>query len=365
MDNRVTFGNLRERPLSFLLFDLWNFRKSGRLSLKQGKNEKTLFFDEGNIVITSNIFSERKFFTALTKKKIIETSSLENILTHSKQEHMSLIKSCIQLDTLPVRQLWRLMQDYSLSDIFPFFDWENAEVLFQPDNKPDKLQIWCRIRTLDMILQGTRHMSNFDFIASQLPEDDIDAQVLYPQHQSQIPFLPHEEYLHHLLSNLHNLKSVYTHTEISIRETQKVIFTFMSLGLFAFSLAKKANHTLSDFSHAELNAILTSFNRKWLFTFKYISKELGPVALNILEKSLEEAKSRLSPLFQSVKLQPDGNIDTNSVLKAKFNFSSQGTKQTLLIGLNEIIVSEVLAVKKTLGDEHEAILVQNLQKVEK
>ena len=362
MDNRVTFGNLQERPLSLLLFYLWNFRKNGRLSLKQGKNEKILFFDEGNIAITSNTFKEKNFFEALTEKNIIKTSSLESILTHAKQEHMSLIKTCIHLDILGVQHIWRLMQDYSLSDIFPFFDWGDAEFLFQPDNKPDKTRIWCRIRTMDVILQGTRHMTNFDFIASQLPEENIDAQSLFPQHQSQIPFLPHEEYLLHLLSSLHNLKDVYKHTEISITETQKVIFTFLSLGLFAFS---KAKHTLSDFSHEELNTILASFNRKWVFVFKYISKELGPVALNILEKSLEEAKSRLSPLFQSVKLQPDGNIDTNSVLKAKFNFSSKGTKQTLLIGLNEIIVSEVLAVKKTLGDEHEAILVQNLQKIEK
>ncbi len=365
MDNRVTFGNLGERPLSFLLFYLWNFRKNGRLSLKQGKNEKILFFDEGNIAITSNTFNEKIFFTALTKKNIIETSSLENILTHAKQEHMSLIKTCIQMDILGVPHLWRLMQDYSLSDIFPFFDREKAEFLFQPDNKPDKPRIWCRIRTLDVILQGTRQMTNFDFIASQLPEENIDAQVLFPQHLSQIPFQPHEEYLLHLLSNQHNLKSVYKHAEISKAETQKVIFTFLSLGIFAFSQEKKAKHTLSDFSQAELDSILTSFNQKWIFAFKYITKELGPVAMNILEKSLEEAKSRLSPLFQSVKLQPDGNIDTNSVLKAKFNFSSQGTKQTLLIGLNEIIVSEVLAVKKTLGDEHEAILVQNLKKIEK
>ncbi len=205
MDNRVTFGNLREQPLSFLLLDLWNFKKNGRLSLKKGKNEKNFFFDGGNIAITSNTFNEKKFFTALTNNNIIETSSLENILSNAKQEHTSLIKSCIQMNILGVRQLWKLMQDFSLSNIIPFFDWENAEFLFQPDNKPDKLRIWCRIRTLDMILQGTRQMTNFDFIASQLPEDDSSAQVLYPKHQSQIPFLPHEEYLHHLLSNLHNL----------------------------------------------------------------------------------------------------------------------------------------------------------------
>ncbi|MCJ7579868.1 MAG: DUF4388 domain-containing protein, partial [Candidatus Aminicenantes bacterium] len=352
-------------PFSFLLFDLWNSRKNGKLSIKNAEVEKTFFFEEGSIVITSETFNEKTFFSDLTDKEIIETSSLKNILAHAEKEHMSLIKTCLLMNILTTPYLWKLMQEYSLSSIIPLFDMDDSEFVFHPDNNPDKLKIWCRLQTLAVILQGTRQMTNSDFIASQLPENDGDAQILHPQHQSRIPFYPEEEYLLHLFSNLQNLKSVYKYTEMNTRDTQRIVFTFLSLGLFSFSKIKKQNHSLPDFSNAELHTILSAFNRKWLFVYKYISKELGPVAQNILEKSLEDAKARLSPLFQSVKLQPDGSIDTNSVLKAKFNFSSQGTKQTLLIGLNEIIVSEVMAVKKTLGDEHEAILIQNLQKIKK
>ncbi len=365
MENRAFSGNLREKPFSFLLFDLWNSRKNGKLSLKKAEDEKILFFEEGNITVTSETFNEKYFLSNLREKNIIKTSDLENLLAFAKKEHLSLIKACIQMEIVSAPHLWTLMQEYSMTDIFPFFDRDDAEFLFQPNHKPDKLKRWCRIQTLAVILQGTRQMTNSDLIASQLPESDGETQALFPQHQDQIPFLPHEKYLLHLLSNLKNLKSVCKHTELGTKDTLKVIFTFLSLGLFAFSQTKRKEYSPQDFSRAELNTILTAFNKKWLFVFKYISKELGPVSLNILEKSLEEAKTRLSPLFHSVKLRSDGNIDTHSVLKAKFNFSSQRTKQTLLIGLNEIIVSEVLAVKKTLGDEHEAILVQNLQKIEK
>jgi hypothetical protein len=44
MDNRVFFGKLSEKPFSFLLFDLWNSRKNGKLSIKKAENEKILFF---------------------------------------------------------------------------------------------------------------------------------------------------------------------------------------------------------------------------------------------------------------------------------------------------------------------------------
>ncbi len=365
MDNRVFFGKLSEKPFSFLLFDLWNSRKNGKLSIKKAENEKILFFEEGNITITSENFNENIFFSHLAEKNIINTSSLKNILAQAEQEHRSLIKTCLQMDILTTSHLWELMQEYSLSDIMPFFDQDDAEFVFQPDNNPDKLKTLCRIEILAVILQGTRQMTNSNFIASQLRGNDGDAQVLHPQHQSRIPFNPDEEYLLHLFSNLQNLKLLYKHTEMSKTDTQRILFSFLSLGLFSFSQIKGKKHSMPDFSQKELNTILTAFNRKWLFVYKYISKELGPVSQNILEKSLEDAKERLSPLFQSVKLQPDGNIDTNSVLKSKFNFSSQGTKQTLLLGLNEIFVSEVMAVKKTLGDEHEAILIQNLRKIEK
>jgi len=365
MDKRSIFGKLCEKPFSFLLFDLWNLRKNGTLFIKTAETEKILFFEEGNLAVTATNFNERNFFSHLTEKEIIDASSLETLFTEAEQQSMSLIKTSIHLKILPSSILWKWIQKYAVSDILPFFDRDDAEFVFQPDRRPDTLKTLCRMQTLAVILQGTRQMENSDFIASKLPEKDGDVQVLFPQHQSQVPFLPHEEYLLHLLSNLQNLDSVYSHAEISKKDIQQVIFTFLSLGLLTFSRTERKKHVLPDISQAELNTILSTFNKKWLFIFKYISKELGPVAQNILEKTLEDAKARLSPLFQSVKLQPDGNIDTNSVLKAKFNFSSQGTKQNLLLGLNEIIVSEVMAVKKTLGDEHEAILIQNLQKIGK
>lgn len=365
MDNKLFSGKLRERPLSFLMFEFWRSRKNGKLSLKQGKHEKILFFDDGQIAITLNSFNEKKFFSDLIQKNIIEAESLEKILLSAKQDNKSLIKVCIENHLISVPALWAWIKNYSMLNILPFFDKEDVDFLFSPESKPDKRLVLCRIKTLDLLLQGLRQMTNLNFMTAHLPEEDRDVQMLPPKHQSEIPLLPHEEYLQHLLSHLHNLKTVYKHSLLSREETQKVIFTFLSLGLCTFTSIKKTKTPLFDFSQAELDSILNSFNRKWHFIFKYMSKELGPVALNILEKSLTETKSRLSPLFQSVKLHPDGQIDTNAVLKEKFNFSSQGTKKTLLVGLNEIIVSEVLAVKKTLGDEHEAILVQHLKKIEK
>ena len=87
MDNRVFFGKLSEKPFSFLLFDLWNSRKSGKLSIKNVQNETTLFFEEGSIAVTAETFKEKTFFSDLAEKDIITGSSLENILAQAKAVH--------------------------------------------------------------------------------------------------------------------------------------------------------------------------------------------------------------------------------------------------------------------------------------
>ena len=51
----------------------------------------------------------------------------------------------------------------------------------------------------------------------------------------------------------------------------------------------------------------------------------------------------------------------DSLLKAKISLFSEEDRKVLLRDLNEILAAEVLAVKKTLGNEHESALIENLK----
>lgn len=363
MEKGETRGYLYELPLSFLLFELWRQKRNGRLKLNQADKEKIFSLREGDIAVESAAFDANDFFTVLVERKAIDSTSLQNCRAHAEKERMSLIKACMDLHLASPPQLWTLIREYSLAEIYPLFDWDNAEYSFLSQPTPEKDRILCRLPTLDLILQGTRQMTNHSLIQSRLPAKESLLQALFPPHLSQLTFLPHEDYLLRMMTSQPSMRTVYEQSELISSETHRILFAFLSLGLFSTPQTAGKGPTVHNFSQAELHRILTAFNRKWMYVFKYITKEIGPVATNILEKSLQESKSRHSPLFQNVKLQPDGQIDTSSVLRGKFNFSSQHTKQNLLIGLNDILVAEVLAVKKTLGAEHEAILVRNLEKI--
>lgn len=115
--------------------------------------------------------------------------------------------------------------------------------------------------------------------------------------------------------------------------------------------------------HLEFDKIVDVFNDKFSYIYKYISKELGPVAFNVVEKCLEETKFHLSPLFREIKFDAEGRIEINSIPKANITFASGEAKMNLIKDLNEILAAEVLVVKKNLGNEHESLLIKNLEKI--
>jgi hypothetical protein len=59
----------------------------------------------------------------------------------------------------------------------------------------------------------------------------------------------------------------------------------------------------------------------------------------------------------------DGKIEWQSVQKSNIILSDRKTRLRIIKSLNEILSAEILAVKKTLGNESESILVKNLEKI--
>lgn len=364
MDKQERHGSLQDRPLSFLLFDLWTRKRSGQLSLKINNQKSVFNIVEGKLAVDTESLDENSFRQSISEQNAVDGPLLEQSLSLAKQQKISWIKACLLLDIMTPEEFWIRIRDHGLSNFLPWFDKDGAVYSFDPRHQIDRAGIYCLLSTLDVILRGIRGMHNVGLFKAHLPSGDSGLLALYPRHLSQIELLPHEEYLFHLISSLQSVKDIYEKSELGLKETQKTLFIFLSLGLFSLPMSKTDRDSGQDLSAEELHRILDVFNKKCAYTFKYIGKEIGPVSMNILEKALDESKSRLSPLFQKASLQADGQIDLLPVQKVSDSLSRPELKREFLAGLNEILVAEVLAVKKILGEEHEAALVKNLKKIE-
>jgi hypothetical protein len=108
-------------------------------------------------------------------------------------------------------------------------------------------------------------------------------------------------------------------------------------------------------------SVLESFNQMYEHIFKYMVREVGPIAENVLEKYVASLRDSRKDVFAGLKLMKDGTIDGAIVEKNLNRFPEDQRRAILVDALNELLYAELLAVKRTLGSEHEAALIRALR----
>ena len=88
---------------------------------------------------------------------------------------------------------------------------------------------------------------------------------------------------------------------------------------------------------------------------------IAQIAENVLEKYLSGLREQRKDVFAGVKLQKDGTLDGATLERNLNKFPEEERRPRLVDGLNELLYAELLAVKRTLGAEHEATLIQALR----
>ena len=95
--------------------------------------------------------------------------------------------------------------------------------------------------------------------------------------------------------------------------------------------------------------------------FRHMVREVGPIAENVLEKYLGGLRDSRQEVFAGVKLQKDGTLDTALLELNLDKLPEEQRRGPLVDALNELLYAELLAVKRTLGAEHEAAIIKTIR----
>ena len=356
-------GSLVEVPFPQLLFKIWQNERSGRLRLQKGTGEKSLYFDKGHVVVENETFSDKDFLAALVKKKVIESEEAGECERFAEENNASLIKALSELGLISPQLLWKLIESFFARQLFSLFDLSRGDFAFEPGDQVQDHHRFGLLQTHAFILQGVRRMQNFWIMEQFLPVEDEAIQVSAPYFLHLLSLEAHEKYALQILSGSANLKSFYGRCELGRRESRKILFAFFSLGIMSVVDKNQKTKATTEYFALDPGKIQASFDEKCAYIYKYVSKELGLVAQNVISKCIEEIRPSLGPLFQKMQLLPDGRIEVDTAVQTSVNHLAEDLFKNLVKGYEEILVAEVLAVKKSLGNAHETGLVKNLEKV--
>jgi hypothetical protein len=240
--------------------------------------------------------------------------------------------------------------------VYSIFEWEDGQFHFEESSLPGKERITVDLDIQDLILAGIRRIDATGAIQSRYPESSTVLETGTSQAPSSL-----ESYEKHILGLVDGERSVLEicqESEIGDNETLKVLYALLSTGILKVK-GKKVRTLDQDFVPEDtLYSVLTSFNQMYSYIFRYMVREVGPIAENVLEKYLGTLREARKDVFAGVRLQKDGSLDPSAV-ERNLNKAPEDARRPLLVdSLNELLYAELLAVKRTLGAEHESTIIK-------
>lgn len=357
-------GDLSRTPLARVLADIWHKERSGYLTLRHKGTARVFYFERGNLAVERETFPEQEFLDSLFAGGALDLVSLSRAEDEARKRRLTPLRALLELGCLRAERLWSLIETFTRKNLFAVFDWRQGEYAFVPGQASQSARLVQGLFLPDLILEGIRQMAGTSAIDAHLPANEEPIQRLNPYFLDLLRLAPHEKYLWNLLDSGRPLGEVLDLSELGPRESRRILFAFLCLGLAGLAQPKsRPVRGKLDPLHADMERVFAAFNDRSAHIFKYISKELGPVAMNIIEKALDEVRGRLDPTVQGAKFKSDGRLELNPPVKVNLNIATEESRRSILRSLDEVLAAEVLAAKRALGSAHEADLVRGLEKL--
>jgi hypothetical protein len=240
--------------------------------------------------------------------------------------------------------------------VVSIFAWEDGTFHFEESSLPDKERITVDLDIQDLILVGVRRVPATGRIQARFPEPDLVLEGVVADESRALE--PYERHVRQMVDGERSVLDICRESEIGDSETLKVMYALLAAGLVRVK-GKKVRLLDQDFVPEDtLVSVLNSFNQMYAYVFRYMVREVGPIAENVLEKYLGGLRESRKDVFAGAKLLKDGSLDPAVVERNLNKLGEEERRNALVDALNELLYAELLAVKRTLGADHEASIVR-------
>ncbi|MBC7348899.1 MAG: hypothetical protein H5U05_02880 [Candidatus Aminicenantes bacterium] len=346
--------------LPFYLFQLWESQKSGRLRLNPGPYERQFCLVQGEITPVKKYFPEKDFLDWLQETRRIEPPLRFNRQLLGSDRLGSVVAVLIEHGLLPSQEALELTREFLAARLTDYFNLSEVRLSFEEEEFAEEEVVIKGLFTPDLILRGFRRLNRLDHLSRFLPAEKELLVRQVPAYARKLDLRTPELYLWNQLQTPQTYGALLGKSWLGPTETRKTLLALACLKLVDFNLNLATVENNGRNAGPDLEKSLMAFNEKSAFVYRYMAKQLGLVALNLIEKCYRETQDYLDPIFRNLELRPDGSFEPRAMLKLSLNELSLEDKKNLLRGFEEILAAELLLVKKNLGNQHEEIVARYL-----
>ncbi len=350
-------GTLAGMPLPDLLRELQAASATGILALTSRRARKALYLRNGRVVFAaSNLSSDRLGEVLLREGRITPAQNQESTrgLSHGRRQGRALVEAGV----LTPDELWRAVQTQVREIVWSVFQWDEGSFHFEESVLPTQERITVDLDVTTLILEGLRRVDPTSAIRARYPDTHL---VLERGDPPPSCLHPWEQHVLSLVDGERSVMEICHESEAGEGQTLKALYAFLSTGVVR-SRGRKVRALDQDFIPGDSAlSVLDSFNQMYRHVFAYMVREVGPIAENVLLKYLNNVREARPELLSGVGLRKDGSLD-EAVIERNLGRVDEGARRSMLVdALNELLYAELLAIKRTLGPDHESAIVRELR----
>jgi len=352
-------GDFSQVGLPEILDYLQTTSKTGVLVLRNGNITKTLHFKQGVVVFASSNLPEERFGDMLLRENKITQEQFEEAsrqITRGKR----LGKILVELQAISPKDLWNEVRHQVQEIAYSLLAWDSGSFQFLEGEEKTGENIVTSLSVPELLLEGLRRIRTPSVFRQRIPSKDIIFERVLPAHRPHgLQFEEYEKHVFKLVDGNRTVHEICDLSEIGEFETLKTLYVFFTIGFFHVK-GRKDRFEEEQKEEREARRIIRNYNEMYVFLHNYLLREVGPIAENILEKYLSRLKVSMPELFGRVSLRSNGSLSEERLAENVPQLPPPHLK-TLIDGLNEYLYSAMLAIRRTLGEDHERKVLHTLK----
>jgi hypothetical protein len=167
-------GNLRDFSITQLLNLVHLARKTGALTLQKDPVTTALFFREGKLVYTTSTDHDGHLVGMLARSGKLTADQAKMISNRSAgHSDKKLAMMLINAGTVTQKDIISSIRQDFLEIVYRLFTWSEGRFIFEPNRLADEDAITISIDLENVILEGSRHVKEWEHLQDELPDLDV------------------------------------------------------------------------------------------------------------------------------------------------------------------------------------------------
>ena len=355
-------GRLSDVGLPSVMSLLQESGRTGVLSLVNAGVRKSVYFLDGKLVFAASSLTQDRLGEVLLRGGRISADEYLR-LSQRIRGGQRLGKALVESGVLSPKNLWWAIEQQVKEIVWSIFNWEDGYFHFEDDELPKREKITFDLDVEQLVVEGIRRSDG----TGAIREHFISTDSVIEKAEKPLPveLEPYERHVLELADGKRTVFEICQESEIGDAETRKVLHSFLSIRALMSRGPKQAPLQQKLDDGEDYTSVVELYNEMFRRLFRHMSEEVGPIAEIILEKYLKELKERPGSLFDRVRLRQDGSLDAVQVERNLQRIGEPQRRDQLISSLNELLYSELLAVKRTLGASHESQLIQLFREMQR